>query len=101
MIQEGLTNALKHSGGATADVVVAYEQDGVNVTVRDRGPGTRADASEREERAGRGADDGRDVAGRGLLGLRERVALYHGEFEAGRTADGGYRVHAHFPGGPA
>ncbi len=104
VIQEGLTNVLKHSGGAKADVVVAYEQDGVNVTVRDWGRAADADASEHDDRSepgadDHGADDGRDVAGRGLLGLRERVALYHGEFEAGRTADGGYRVHARFPGG--
>ncbi len=87
VVQEGLTNALKYAGGASTVATVAYDPAGLTVTVRDHG---RA-----------GAADGRDGSGRGLLGLRERVALYHGRFEAGRQPDGGYRVHAYFPFEPS
>ena len=83
VVQEGLTNALKYAGGALTEATVTYQPDGLAVTVCDRG-----DA---------GSADGRDGSGRGLLGLRERVALYHGRFEAGRRPDGGYRIHAYFP----
>lgn len=83
VIQEGLTNALKYSGGAPTEVTVAYEPTSLTVTVQDRGGTIPA--------------EGRDGTGRGLLGLHERVALYHGHFDAGRQPDGGYRIRAHFP----
>jgi len=83
VVQEGLTNALKYAGGAPTEVAVAYEPTGLSVTVRDRG--------------GSGGHEARDGSGRGLLGLRERVALYHGQFQAGRLDDGGYQIHAYFP----
>ena len=83
VVQEGLTNALKYAGGTPTEATVAYRPGGLDVTVCDRGDD--------------GSADGRDGSGRGLLGLRERVALYHGRFEAGRRPDGGYRIHAYFP----
>jgi signal transduction histidine kinase len=46
-----------------------------------------------------GSADLRDGEGRGLLGLRERVALYQGEFRAGRHPEGGFEIEAWFPGG--
>jgi signal transduction histidine kinase len=83
VVQEGLTNALKYATGAPTEVLVGYGPGGLTVAVLDRGRPSGGDV--------------RDGTGRGLLGLRERVALYHGEFHAGRRAGGGYEVRARFP----
>ena len=80
IVQEALTNALKHAGPASARVSVRYLADRVEVEV---------------------ADDGRGAAqsdgGHGLLGMRERVAVYGGRFEAGNRPAGGYRVRVQLP----
>jgi signal transduction histidine kinase len=83
VVQEALTNALKHAGPARADVVVRFDHGWLDLTVTDDG---------------RGADD-RDgaPAGYGLVGMRERAALFGGELEAGPSAAGGFSVHARFP----
>jgi signal transduction histidine kinase len=83
VVQEGLTNALKYAGGAPTEAIIAYGADGLTVAIRDHGGPMQV--------------EGRDGSGRGLLGLRERVVLYHGRFEAGRQRDGGYRIDAFFP----
>ncbi|PZG00092.1 sensor histidine kinase [Micromonospora deserti] len=80
IVQESLTNALKHGGGE-ADLVVAYEPAGVTVTV------------ENPVAAGRSPLTG---AGAGLIGMRERTMLVNGVFSAGR-ADGRWRVRAELP----
>jgi signal transduction histidine kinase len=77
--QEALTNALRHGGGAPARVRVAYGRRRLELAVDDDGPGSAA------------PDDGR---GHGLVGMRERVALYGGRFEAGPRPDGGFAVRA-------
>ena len=81
VIQEGLTNALKHAGGSAVHVVLRYQPDGLDVEVCDDGTG-----------AGHGPGNLR-----GLSGLRERVAVFGGRFEAGRDPRGGWKVHAYFP----
>ncbi|MBS1677670.1 MAG: sensor histidine kinase [Actinobacteria bacterium] len=82
MIQEALTNSLKHAGpGAAATVSMRRDRAGVDLEVIDRG----------------GADGPAEVApsgGQGLNGMRERAAVYDGAVEAGPTADGGWRVQA-------
>ena len=78
--QEALTNALKHAGGASAELTLRYAPDAVEIELRDTG---RANGS------GLGA-------GHGLIGMRERVALWGGRLEAGRT-DGGWLVKARLP----
>ena len=72
LVQEGLTNALKHAGAGSASVTVSYSDAQVEVSVKDdgRGPG-----------AGNGG-------GHGLVGLRERVSVYGGELEPGRAPTG-------------
>ena len=92
IIQEALTNVIKHSAGARTTVVVRYEEDAVTVCVDDDGI-----------RAGVG-DHPRDHVlhdatggGHGLVGMRERVALYDGDFAAGPTAGGGFSVRARLP----
>lgn len=83
IVQESLTNALKH-GGRQARVIVAASPELVEVDVVDGGsphPPT-------------GSVPG---AGQGLVGMRERVALFGGVLEAAATPDGGFRVHATLP----
>jgi signal transduction histidine kinase len=83
IVQEALTNARRHAG-PDASVHVSARVDGgaVDIAVTDTGP------------AGAPAADG---GGLGLLGLRERVALYGGHLDAGAVAGGGFRVHARLP----
>jgi signal transduction histidine kinase len=81
IVQEGLTNALKHAGAGQADVTVRYGAEGVELEVRDNGVGaTRTDG-----------------LGHGLVGVRERVKIYGGEMSAGAAADGGYVLSARLP----
>ncbi|MFJ8694968.1 sensor histidine kinase [Streptomyces roseolilacinus] len=81
VVQEALTNTVKHASGATAAVTVDYGLERFRVEVTDTGgdPG-----------AGTGS-------GRGLIGLRERLALYGGTLNTGRRLTGGYRVEALIP----
>jgi signal transduction histidine kinase len=86
VVQEALTNALKHAGAAHASVRVGYRPHEVLVEVTDdgRGRGANGDASE-------------FGGGHGLVGMRERVALYGGELETGRRRGGGFLVRARLP----
>jgi signal transduction histidine kinase len=88
IVQEALTNSLKHAGSARASVTVAYEPGEVLLTVEDDGEGpSEADLSD----AG---------GGHGLVGMRERVALYGGLVQAGRRRGGGFAVRARLPTRP-
>jgi signal transduction histidine kinase len=89
VVQEALTNVLKHAGAARAQVHLRYGPAALAVEVVDTG-----------RTAGHGGDGG-DGAGHGLAGMRRRVALYHGELEAGPAPDGGFRVRARLPLDPA
>jgi signal transduction histidine kinase len=82
--QEALTNVLKHAGPASAEVTVRYADDAVEVEIVDDG---------------RGAASGlrTPTGGQGLVGMRERVALYDGDLHVGPRPGGGYRVHARLP----
>jgi signal transduction histidine kinase len=87
IVQEGLTNVHKHAGDASTDVVLRYLPAGFEVAVRN-GPAPPP-------------VDPLPGAGLGLSGLRERVGLLGGEFEARREPDGGFGVVARLPaGGP-
>jgi signal transduction histidine kinase len=83
VVQEALTNTLKHAPGADAAVMIGYTEDRLEIEVTDTG-GVRAAVP-----AGGN--------GRGLIGLRERIALYKGELTSGPTLAGGYRVKARVP----
>jgi signal transduction histidine kinase len=80
VVQEALTNALKHAGAARAAVSIRYSGTALELSVVNDG---------RVPRNGRG--------GHGLVGMRERVALYGGEFKAGPRREGGYAVRARLP----
>jgi signal transduction histidine kinase len=81
IVQEGLTNSLKHAKGATAQVVVRYADDSVEVEVADDGT----------------AVNGASPDGHGLAGMRERVAVYGGTLEAGPRDGGGFLLRATLP----
>jgi len=91
IVQEALTNALKHGGAGTiATVTLTYGPDRLQLDIVDDGRG-RANG-----RVGHG--DGEPVAaGHGIVGMRERVALHGGHFTAGRERGSGFRVSATFP----
>jgi signal transduction histidine kinase len=80
IVQEALTNALKHAGGAATEVTVTWGELELAIEVRDRG-------------RRRAANDG----GHGLVGMRERVRVYGGELETGPARGGGWRVRATLP----
>jgi signal transduction histidine kinase len=81
IVQESLTNTLRHAGDARATVSLRYHRAGVDVEVSDDGRSGEAPGS----------------AGRGLIGMRERVALYGGTMEAGPRTGGGFLVRASLP----
>jgi signal transduction histidine kinase len=81
IVQEGLTNALKHAQATGADVTVRYRPDDVEIQVRDNGHGA-------------GTSDG---LGHGLVGVRERVKIYGGEMSAGKENGGGFVLSTRLP----
>jgi signal transduction histidine kinase len=85
IVQEALTNVVKHAGTDHSRVIITYTDESVAIEVTDDGTGVA-----------RAADDGH-----GLIGMRERVALYGGEFSAGPLPGRGYRVSACLPIGAA
>jgi signal transduction histidine kinase len=85
VLQEALTNALRHAGRTTVEAIVRVKPDDVFVEVVDHGPDNAT--FRQPETTG---------AGRGLMGMRERVTLYGGEVESGPTGSG-FRVRARIP----
>jgi signal transduction histidine kinase len=85
IIQEALTNALKHAGPAHASVRIRYGPDNLELEITDDGRGTTP------------SGDHDDHEGRGLIGMRERVGMFGGELTVGPRAAGGFRVHAMLP----
>ncbi len=81
IVQEALTNCLKHAAATHAAVEVTYSDAAVTVEVTDDGRGTA----------------GAETRGHGLAGMRERVAMYDGDLSVGARAEGGFRVHAVLP----
>jgi signal transduction histidine kinase len=86
IVQEALTNVVKHAGSARAQVVIGYGEQDVKVEVTDDGRGAVTSVS-----------DGRAGTGHGLIGMRERVAAFGGDLEIGPGPDGGFRVAARLP----
>jgi signal transduction histidine kinase len=84
VVQEALTNALKHAGPCSAHIVLRYTRDGLEVEVCDDGSAMGQGAGSRQ----------------GLVGLRERVDVFGGRFSAGQRPNGGWAVNATFPAPP-
>jgi signal transduction histidine kinase len=80
VLQEGLTNALRHAGGSPAEITVRWAPDALELAVSDRGRGP----------SGPGG-------GHGLVGMQERVRLYGGELWTGRRTGGGFEIRARIP----
>ncbi len=87
IVQEALTNTLKHAGASQALVVLRYQGSGLELQITDDGRGV-ADH--------RAVGDGSPVA-HGLVGMRERVAMFGGELRTGPRPGGGFSVTASFP----
>jgi signal transduction histidine kinase len=81
IVQEGLTNALKHAHASDADVIVRYRPDELEIEVRDNGHGSATS----------------DGLGHGLIGVRERVKIYGGKMTAGQATDGGFVLSTRLP----
>jgi signal transduction histidine kinase len=96
IVQEALTNALKHSDRAKADVTIRYADRYLRVEVLNTGPSVLTGTAPARARPVDGTQSA-DGTGRGLLGLRERAALYGGDLDARRRLGGGYRVRARIP----
>jgi len=79
IVQEGLTNVRRHSAAGCAEVAVAFSEDRLRVEVHDVGPPVQAPP---------------EPGGHGLVGIRERVALYGGSVTAGPDGQGGFRLRA-------
>ncbi|MCX4785057.1 MULTISPECIES: sensor histidine kinase [unclassified Streptomyces] len=82
IVQEALTNVVRHSGSRTAQVRIGYEPGRIRLRIDDEGPATGNEAG---------------GSGNGLAGMRERAAALGGTIEAGSRADGGFRVRAELP----
>jgi signal transduction histidine kinase len=87
VVQEALTNVLKHAGPARTVVRVEYRPRELRIKVSD--DGRLADSAAYGQPPGSG--------GRGLIGLRERIAIYHGELDAGPRPGGGWQISARIP----
>jgi signal transduction histidine kinase len=83
IVQEGITNALKHASASQVDVTLRYAQDELEIEVRDDGRGT----------------SGSDGLGHGLAGIRERVKIFGGEMSAGAAPEGGFVLRTRLPVG--
>ncbi len=81
IVQEGLTNALKHARASHAEVTVRYAPEEVHIEVRDDGTGVVAP----------------DALGHGLIGIHERVKLYGGEMATGTARSGGFTLSTRLP----
>jgi signal transduction histidine kinase len=95
IVQEALTNVLKHGGGAPTRVAMRFSDDGLDLSVTDSGSNVPQVAS--------GGTQHQPGGGHGIIGMRERVAMFGGDLQAGPLPGGGYEVRAHIPcdrGGP-
>ena len=84
VVREALTNVMTHAAWAQARVEVEYSEALLSIRVTNDSSGAEVVT-------------GRSGGGRGIVGMRERTALFGGAFQAGSTDDGGWRIHATFP----
>ncbi|MPZ82379.1 MAG: sensor histidine kinase [Actinophytocola sp.] len=89
LVQEAITNAIRHAGPATVTITLTYEPDALDIEIVDDGAGSPG-----------GILPDRATGGRGILGMRERCHLLGGDFAAGPRPGGGFRVHARLPVAP-
>jgi len=85
VIQEAVTNVIKHAATDSCQVTIAYQQDALTLEVTDNGSGSAASGGELP------------VAGNGIIGMRERAAMYGGKVRAGPLPGRGFLITARFP----
>ncbi len=85
VIQEAVTNVIKHATTDSCQVTVAYQEDALALEITDNGAGLSGNGS------------GTQAAGHGIAGMRERVGMYGGSFRAGPLPGGGFQIAARFP----
>jgi signal transduction histidine kinase len=88
IVQEALTNVVRHAGRAHTTVMLGYGEDELELTIRDDGDAAAGPPAE-------------SAGGHGLIGMRERAALFGGTLTAGRRDGHGFEVHAQLPYGKA
>jgi signal transduction histidine kinase len=111
IVQEALTNVVKHADTPSCRVIVGYGAGELSVEITDEGQGSQVPAAAAAAAApgprspgpgGPGGEEGEEMTGgHGLIGMRERVSLYGGEFSAGPRPEQGFRVAARLPTGDA
>jgi signal transduction histidine kinase len=92
IVQEALTNTVRHSAGRSASVLLRYGRDGLEIEVGDDGTSTVPDAPGSGRRGAAGPRPGN-----GLRGMAERARALGGSLDAGPGPDGGFRVLARLP----
>jgi signal transduction histidine kinase len=98
IVQEALTNVVKHSGAGSCQVAISYGTDDLLVVITDPGPGAGRAGAGLPAGAGVGRADTPAIrTGHGLIGMRERVSLCGGEFSAGPLPGQGFKVAARLP----
>jgi len=85
IVQEAVTNVIRHAAPTRCSVRLSGDREGLAIEVADQGPGPRTSPA------------GTSGTGHGLIGMRERVALYGGEFTAGQAPGGGFLITARLP----
>jgi signal transduction histidine kinase len=102
IVQEALTNVVKHADTPSCRVIVSYGTGELSVEITDDGRGAQVPAAAGPRGAAPGGERGDEPAGgHGLIGMRERVSLYGGELAAGPLPERGFRVAARLPTGEA
>ena len=94
IVQEGLTNVLKHAGGAPTRVSLRYASDALTVQITNEKPAAASPGLQVATAEG-------PAGGHGLVGIRERTVIVGGELVAGPDAAGGFTVRARLPSGPS
>jgi len=97
VVQESLTNVLKHAPGSSVDVRMEYAPEHIRVIIVDTGPNVIPPQRHRSPRSAAAQNTEHTGSGVGLTGMRERAALYGGELSAGRNLDGGFEVSLTLP----
>ena len=92
IVQEALTNVLKHGGGAPTQVAMQFGEGGLDLAITDSGSGAPTPPEH-----GPGHQAYTAAGGHGIIGMRERVAMFGGQLSAGPLPGGGYEVRAHIP----
>jgi signal transduction histidine kinase len=96
ILQEALSNAMRHAPGSHVRLHMAYRPDSLELEIRNDAEAPASSSAPVLVASGAGAAEG----GHGLVGMRERATMLGGSLDAGPTADGGFRVAAVLPASP-